>query len=94
MLGDELSAEQGRDLGWVNRVVETAEEAEAEALALAARLAEVIPATMAMTKELINRSQALTLEDSLRLEQHAQAMALGTPETLGAMRDFLAKRAR
>ncbi len=94
MLGDEFSAEQGRDLGWVNRVVETAEEAEAEALALAARLAEVIPATMAMTKELINRSQALTLEDSLRLEQHAQAMALGTPETLGAMRDFLAKRAR
>ena len=94
LLGDELSAEQGRDLGWVNRVVETAEEAEAEALALAVRLAEVIPATMAMTKELINRSQALTLEDSLRLEQHAQAMALGTPETLGAMRDFLAKRAR
>jgi 2-(1,2-epoxy-1,2-dihydrophenyl)acetyl-CoA isomerase len=94
LLGDEFSAEQGRDLGWVNRVVETPEEAEAEALALAVRLAEVLPATMAMTKELINRSQALTIEDSLRLEQHAQAMALGTPETLGAMRDFLAKRAR
>lgn len=94
MLGEELSAEQGQHLGWVNRVVDTAEEAEAEALALATRLAEVIPATMAMTKELINRSQALTLEDSLRLEQHAQAMALGTPETLDAMRDFLAKRAR
>ena len=94
LLGDEFSAEQGRDLGWVNRVVETPEEAEAEALALAVRLAEVLPATMAMAKELINRSQALTIEDSLRLEQHAQAMALGTPETLGAMRDFLAKRAR
>lgn len=94
LLGDEITAEQGRELGFVNRVMATREEAEAEAHALAERLAAVLPATMAMTKELINRSQALTIEDSLRLEQHAQAMALGTPETLGAMRDFLDKRGR
>ena len=94
LLADEYTAEQGRELGWVNRVTETREEAEAEALALAERLAAVIPSTMAMTKELINRSQHLTIEDSLRHEQLAQAMALGTPETLGAMRDFLTKRGR
>lgn len=94
LLGDEISADQGRELGFVNRVLASREEAEAEALALAERLAAVLPATMAMTKELINRSQALTIEDSLRLEQHAQSMALGTPETLGAMRDFLDKRGR
>jgi hypothetical protein len=34
------------------------------------------------------------LEDSLRLEAHAQAMALGTPATLAAMRAFLDKTAR
>lgn len=93
-LGDEISAEQGLELGFVNRVTATREDAEAEALALAERMARVLPATMAMTKELINRSQALTIEDSMRLEQHAQAMALGTPETLAAMRDFLEKRQR
>ncbi len=94
LLGNEISAVQAHELGIVNRLVATREDAEAEALALAERMAETLPATMAMTKELINRSQALTLEDSLRLEQHAQAMALGTPETLGVVRDFLAKRAR
>ena len=93
LLGDEISAERAHELGLVNRLVDTREEAEAEAFALAARLAEVIPGTMAMTKELINRSQALTLEDSLRLEQHAQAMALGTPQTLAAMEAFLSKQA-
>lgn len=36
----------------------------------------------------MNRSQALSLEDSLRLEEHAQAVALGTTETLDAMRAF------
>lgn len=93
LLGGEITVDEAAAMGIVNRVVETREEAEAGALALAERMAEVIPATMAMTKELINRSQALTLEDSLRLEQHAQAMALGTPETLGAMRAFLARSA-
>lgn len=92
LLGGEISAEEAHAMGIVNRVVETREDAEAEALALAERIAECIPATMAMTKELVNRSQGLTLEDSLRLEQHAQSMALGTPETLGAMRAFLEKR--
>jgi 2-(1,2-epoxy-1,2-dihydrophenyl)acetyl-CoA isomerase len=92
LLGDEIPAERAHTLGLVNRLVDTREQAEQEAFTLAARLAEVIPGTMAMTKELINRSQALTLEDSLRLEQHAQAMALGTPQTLATMEDFLSKR--
>jgi 2-(1,2-epoxy-1,2-dihydrophenyl)acetyl-CoA isomerase len=94
LLGDEVPAERLHELGLINRLLGTREEAEAEAYALAARLAEVIPATMAMTKELINRSQGLTLEDSLRLEQHAQAMALGTPHTLATMEAFLNKSGR
>jgi 2-(1,2-epoxy-1,2-dihydrophenyl)acetyl-CoA isomerase len=92
LLGDEIPAERAHELGLVNRLVETREEAEQGAFALATRLAEVIPGTSAMAKELINRSQGLTLEDSLRLEQHAQAIALGTPQTLAAMDAFLNKR--
>jgi 2-(1,2-epoxy-1,2-dihydrophenyl)acetyl-CoA isomerase len=93
LLGEEISAEEAQRLGIVSRLEETPEAALATALALAARMATTIPATMAMTKGLINRSQALTLEDSLRLEEHAQAMALGTPATLAAMRAFLEKAA-
>jgi 2-(1,2-epoxy-1,2-dihydrophenyl)acetyl-CoA isomerase len=93
LLGDEIGAAEAYRLGIVNRLAPTPEAALAEALLLAARMAQTIPATMAMTKGLINRSQALTLEDALRLEEHAQAMALGTPETLAAMRAFLEKTA-
>ncbi|MGH3130473.1 MAG: hypothetical protein ACRDNX_06625 [Gaiellaceae bacterium] len=46
-----------------------------------------------MTKDLVNRGQALCFEDLLKLEETAQAVALGTPETLRAMADFLEKRA-
>jgi 2-(1,2-epoxy-1,2-dihydrophenyl)acetyl-CoA isomerase len=92
-LGDEIPAAEAHRLGIVNRLAPTPEAALALALELAARMATTIPATMAMTKGLVNRSQGLTLEDSLRLEEHAQAMALGTPETLAAMRAFLEKAA-
>src|ERR1700760_1707678 len=94
LLGEEIPASEAHRLGIVNRLVATPEEAEEGGLALAARMAKTLPATMAMSKGLINRSQALSLEDSLRLEEHAQAMALGTPETLGAMRAFLEKAAQ
>jgi 2-(1,2-epoxy-1,2-dihydrophenyl)acetyl-CoA isomerase len=93
LLGEEISGAEAFRLGIVKSVAATAEEALETAHELAARMAKTIPATMAMAKGLINRSQALTLEDSLRLEEHAQAMALGTPETLAAMRAFLEKTA-
>jgi 2-(1,2-epoxy-1,2-dihydrophenyl)acetyl-CoA isomerase len=93
LLGEEISASEAHSMGIVNRVVPRPSEATDVALELAARMTNTLPATMAMTKGLINRSQALSLEDSLRLEEHAQAMALGTPETLAAMRAFLEKTA-
>jgi 2-(1,2-epoxy-1,2-dihydrophenyl)acetyl-CoA isomerase len=94
LLGEEISGERAHELGIVNRLVDVAEDVLPTALGLAERLAEVAPGTMAMAKNLINRSQALTLEDSMRLEQLAQSMALGAPDTLGAMRAFLEKAAR
>lgn len=92
LLGGELPAAEAFELGLVNRLVETREDAIAAALALAEQLAAVHPGAARMAKHLINRSQALTLEDSLALERHAQSIALGTPETLAAMQAFLAKR--
>jgi 2-(1,2-epoxy-1,2-dihydrophenyl)acetyl-CoA isomerase len=94
LLGEEIDAARARELGIVNRLVETADDALAEAIALAERLAVPIPAVVTMAKELINRGAGTTLEDSLRTEVLAQAMALGTDETLGAMRAFLEKAAR
>jgi len=94
LLGDEISAQRAFELGLVNRLAPTREDAEREALALADRVAEVVPATMAMAKSLINGSQHVSLADSLRLEEHAQSIALGTDETLGALRAFLEKRSK
>lgn len=92
LLGDEWSAEAAHELGLVNRLVATREDAEREALAIASRMAETAPATMAMAKDLVNRGQAIGFEELLKLEQHAQAIGLGTPETLRAMADFVEKR--
>jgi 2-(1,2-epoxy-1,2-dihydrophenyl)acetyl-CoA isomerase len=94
LLGDEISAEEAHRLGVVNRIVETPEQALAEAVALAERMAATAPATIAMAKDLINRGQSSTLEDSLRLEANAQSIALGTAEALAAMRGFVDKSAR
>jgi 2-(1,2-epoxy-1,2-dihydrophenyl)acetyl-CoA isomerase len=94
LLGEEIDAARAQELGIVNRLVETPEAALAEAIALAERLAVPIPAVMTMAKELINRGAGTTLEDSLRTEVLAQSIALGTDETLGAMRAFLEKDAR
>jgi 2-(1,2-epoxy-1,2-dihydrophenyl)acetyl-CoA isomerase len=89
LLGEELSAADAFALGLITRLVDDRPAAEAEARVLAERLASAAPTTVAMAKSLINRSQALTLEDSLRLEEHAQAIALGTPQTRSAMRAFM-----
>jgi 2-(1,2-epoxy-1,2-dihydrophenyl)acetyl-CoA isomerase len=94
LLGEEIDAARAQELGIVNRLVETADDALAEALSLAERLAKPIPAVVTMAKDLINRGEGTTLEDSLRIEALAQAIVLGTDETLGAMRAFLAKEAK
>lgn len=93
LLGDEITATRALELGLVNRVLPSPEAALEEAFALAQRLTEVAQATMAMAKSLINDSQHASLRDSLRLEEHAQSIALGSEETLGALRAFLDKRA-
>ena len=62
LLGEEIDAERAHQLGIVNRLVETPEQALEEAISLAEKMTTTAPATMAMAKDLINRSQAMTLE--------------------------------
>lgn len=92
LLGDDISAERAHELGLVNRLADSAAQAVDAALELAGRMAEVAPATMAMAKSLINQSAEVSLRDTLRLEEHAQSIALGTDQTLDALRAFLEKR--
>lgn len=94
LLGEELSAEDAHAIGLVTRLADDKDAAEAQALSLARRLTEAAPTTVAMAKSLVNRSEALTLEDSLRLEEHAQAIALGAPATRDAVLAFLGRRRR
>ena len=59
---------------------------------LSLALAQAATAISAMAKDLINRGQSLSLEDLLKLEEQSQAIALGAPQTLAAMRAFLDDR--
>jgi enoyl-CoA hydratase len=56
--GDELSADEARRLGMVNRVVER-KDLEAETMALAERIAKLPPVTVQNVKRSINHSQDL-----------------------------------
>ncbi len=93
LLAGEISAERALELGLVNRLVEDRDAALRAAHELGERLAGTEPLIVAMTKSLVNGSQGSTLTESLRLEEHAQALALGTPATLEAVRAFLDKSA-
>jgi 2-(1,2-epoxy-1,2-dihydrophenyl)acetyl-CoA isomerase len=93
LLAEEIDAAHAHELGLVNRLAGDAAEAVEVAVELGKRIGTVTPATMTMTKSLVNDSESISLRDSLRLEEHAQSLALGTPETLGALRAFLAKSA-
>jgi 2-(1,2-epoxy-1,2-dihydrophenyl)acetyl-CoA isomerase len=92
LLGDELSASDAHALGLVNRIAATREEAVNEAVVLAARAASASPATVALIKSLVHDAQAGTLESALRIEEHAQAIALGAPQSRAALAGFMAGR--
>jgi 2-(1,2-epoxy-1,2-dihydrophenyl)acetyl-CoA isomerase len=76
LLADEISGVQGVDLGIVNRLVDSPEEMMAVAIDLATRLASVPSAATAMSKNLINRSESLALDDFFSLEQHASVVTI------------------
>jgi 2-(1,2-epoxy-1,2-dihydrophenyl)acetyl-CoA isomerase len=84
----ELSAAQGAELGFVNRVVEDPAELKTEAVALGQRLAALPPTAVALTKRLVN-SAVGDLPASLDLEAMAQTIALMTPRVRAGFQRFL-----
>ncbi len=90
-LGDDVSAEDARALGLVNRVVPAAEVA-AEAGALAERLAAGPTQALALTKVLCNRSLDSDRATAFHEEAWAQEANMGTHDAQEGVRSFVERR--
>ena len=88
--GRSMSAEEGERWGFFNRLV-AAEALEAEAVALAQRLAEGPNFAHGMTKTMLNQEWAMGLEQAIEAEAQAQAICMQTADFERAYRAFVAK---
>ena len=88
--GRSMSAEEGERWGFFNRLV-AAQDLEAEALALAQRLAEGPNFAHGMTKTMLNQEWSMGLEQAIEAEAQAQAICMQTADFERAYRAFVAK---
>ena len=86
-LGDDLGAADAERMGLANRVV-AADDLEAEAAALATRLAAGPTRAIAMTKWLLNRSFESSRQTALDEEAFAQELVSGTADAAEGMAAF------
>jgi 2-(1,2-epoxy-1,2-dihydrophenyl)acetyl-CoA isomerase len=86
-----ISATEGRELGFVNRVV-PADQLLPEAHKLATTIAAGPPTALAMIKTLLNKSSTATLDQMLEYESFAQTVAYITPEHREGVAAFREKR--
>jgi 2-(1,2-epoxy-1,2-dihydrophenyl)acetyl-CoA isomerase len=91
MLGERLPAEQALSWGLVNRVVED-EHLEAEALALAARLAGGPTVALGLIRRLARSAAESGLAEALAAEREAQRRAGETADFRAAVAAFLERR--
>jgi len=87
-----LSAAEGLEMGFVNRVVQS-DQLLPEAQTIAAQIAAGPATTLTMIKRLLNKSSTSTLEQMLEFESFAQTIAYLTPEHLEGVKAFREKRA-
>jgi len=92
MTGDFVDAAEAHRLGLYNRVL-PAERLLPEAAALAERLARGPAASLAATKEALNREQLMTLADALTYEAEVQAELMLGADFREGHRAFTEKRA-
>jgi enoyl-CoA hydratase/carnithine racemase len=88
--GRTMSAEEGERWGFFNRLVGP-EALEAEALALAARIAEGPNFGHMMTKTMLLQEWAMGLEQAIEAEAQAQAICMQTADFERAFDAFVAK---
>ncbi len=92
LLGEGAEGEEAVALGLAYRCVQTAEDLDREATALAARLAAGPVRSMGLSKQLLNASLESGLALSLEREAQAQAMAAVSAEMAEGMAAFSEKR--
>ena len=86
-----VSAQEGSDLGFVNRIFPS-DSLVAETQKIAADIAQGPPTALAMTKTLLNKSSDLSLGDMLEYESFAQAVAYSSAEHNEGVTAFKEKR--
>ena len=91
LLGEPFGAEKAREFGLVNEILEDAEVLEA-ALARARRIAAQPPAAVRLTKALMKRADAQTLNEVIYLEGKHFIERLRSAEAQEALRAFLERR--
>src|SRR5882724_1768776 len=90
-IGRSMSATEGERWGFFNRIV-AAEELEAEAIALARRLAEGPGFAHMMTKTMLAQEWSMGIEQALEAEAQAQALCMQTQDFRRAYDAFVAKQ--
>jgi len=90
-LGDILGAEQAERIGLFGRVVPP-EACVAEARALAERLASGPAFAHAMTKQMLESEQGMTLDQAIEAEAQAQAICMQHPDFRAAYDAWVDKR--
>jgi enoyl-CoA hydratase/carnithine racemase len=91
LTGRTMSAEEGERWGFFNRLV-APEVLEAEAIALARRLAEGPTFAHMMTKTMLNQEWSMSLDQAIEAEAQAQALCMQTRDFRRAYEAFVAKR--
>jgi len=91
MLGDLVSAREGTEIGFVNRVVSDV-EFDAEVLAWATRIASKSPLLMRLGKQAINSTRDMALGEALTALQSQLALAFSTEDMREGVTAFREKR--
>lgn len=92
MLSEAISAEKAEAWGMIWRCVED-DSLQAEADALAIKLAKMPTQSLALTKQALNASLSHNLDQQLDMERDLQRMAGYTPDFVEGVTAFLEKRA-
>ena len=90
--GRAMSADEGRDWGFFNRLVEPS-ALQDEALALATGLARGPTFAHAMTKKLLHQEWAMDIDAAIEAEAQAQAICMQTGDFRRAYEAFVARKA-
>jgi len=85
---EKFNAKKAFDYGLLNQVV-APDELDKAAIKLAEKFTKLAPATIGITKQVINQGIAMTLRESEDLEIDLQSTLLDSPDLAVAMRSYL-----